>query len=159
MTAQTTRSGARPWQLVSLMLAIVVAVLAFLLLRPTEDAQVVEAQVEEPEAEVAPEAGGPTATAESAAILACEVMAEVDPAGFEDPSSDEAWAEVTRMGAAGMLAMTAEAMDPAYEELRELIEAPRHVQARTFQMSDEQYTQAVEQAHAACEDVLPAEQE
>lgn len=162
MAVEQTRSGARPWQGLSLVLAVVVAVLAVLLLRQGDTA---EAEVEEPEVEDVQDAGqtgaapgdGLTATAESSAVLACAVMAEVDPAGFPDPSTDEAYVELQRLGAAQMLAFTAEAQDPDYAELRTLIEAPRIVQARTFLMDGPEYAEAVEQAQAECADRFPGE--
>lgn len=99
-----------------------------------------------------------TGTAASTAQLACRTLGEVDPTGHADASTDAAWADMNRLSAAVSLGFTAEAQDPSYEELRTVLETPRHAQARTFAMDGPEYLDAVEQARQACEDVLSDEE-
>lgn len=136
------RRGSALWPALAALFAITTLVLAVVLLWPGA-------------AEEADE--GLTGTAAASAALACQIMAEVDPAGHEDAGTDEAWADLNRLSAAESLGHTAEAQDPSYEDLRTTLGTPRLVQAQAFSMDVPDYTEAVERAQRACEDVLVGE--
>ena len=139
--APAQRAGSQSvWKVLTVLLAVACAVLAFLLLRPAAEAE-----------------GGPTASAESSAQLACDVLAEISPMPESEADSDEAWVMVNETNLVRMAAMTAEAQDSSYVEFRKTLEAPAHAHARTFSMDSPEFHEALEAAQAACADEFPDE--
>lgn len=124
------------WPALTIALALLSAVLAFLLLRPEGDEGLAE---------------GLTTSGESAAATACEVLLEID-ASVTDMSSDEGWLVSMQLAAAGTLGLVAEAHDGSYEDLREELETPRHIMSRDFSMDSAEFRTALEDARTTCED-------
>lgn len=136
-------SGGAVWRVLAALLALACAVLAFLLLRPAEEA----------EAE-----GGPTATAESTGGLACEVLGEVVAVPDDEVGSDEAYVEQLRLSAAGVLGMMAEEQDASFEKFAEHLQGPSQAHARTFSMDSPEFHDALDLARSTCANRFPVDE-
>lgn len=130
------------WKVLTVLLAVACAVLAFLLLRPTEA-----------EAET-----GPTATGDSTAALACEVLGEVVTVPDDELESDAAFVETLRLNAAGTLGMLAEEQDGSLVSFAEQMQGPARAFARTFSMDSPELHEALDLARETCADRFPADE-
>lgn len=94
-----------------------------------------------------------TDSAEDSAALSCRMLAEADSEGFTDMTDDESWVQINRLTVASALALTAEAHDQEFEDLRHAIDKPRIVAAQMFTMEGPEFDEALDQARAACADL------
>lgn len=131
------------WKALTGLLALACVVLVFLLLRPAEEA----------EAE-----GGPTATADSSATLACEVLRETAPFPDDELDSDEASVDRVRLSVAAALGMLAEEQDTTLATLAQHLREPSRTFAATFSMDSPEFHDALDLATSACADRFPSDQ-
>ncbi|WP_256839762.1 hypothetical protein [Ornithinimicrobium faecis] len=136
-------SGSAAWKVLAALLAIACAVLAFLLLRPAEEAEAEES---------------PTATAESTGALACDVLGEVVAVPDDEMASDEAYVMQLRLSAAGVLGLMAEEQDASFENFAEHLQGPGQAQARSFSMDSPEFHEALDLARSTCSNRFPAEE-
>lgn len=149
-----TSSGAvdrsTTWKVLTGVLAVACAVLVFLLLRPTGEAEATE-----------PEVGGTdvpaTSTAESSASLACEVLRAASPVPDDQLDSDQAWVEQNRFGVVASLGLTAAGQDSAFEKFEEAMQGPLRAYSATFSMSGPEFTEALDLAQRTCDNRFPPE--
>lgn len=136
-------SGGAVWKVLATLLALACAVLAFLLLRPAEEAEA---------------DGGPTATAESSGALACDVLGEVVPVADDERGSDEAYAAQLRLGVVGVLGMMAESQDASFEKFAKHMQGPQQAFNATFSMDGPEFNEALDLARSTCANRFPVDE-
>lgn len=143
-TVAARAGGNTAWKVLAGLLALACAVLAFLLLRPTSEA---EAETE----------GGPTATAEATGALACEMLGEVSPVSEGQAESKTTFVQQYRLGTIGALGMLAAEQDDSFEDFSKKLQGPSTAYSATFSMDSPEFHDALEQAKATCADRFPTE--
>lgn len=122
------------WPVLAVGFALLSAVLAFLLLRPEEEAQ------------------GFTTSAGSTVELACEILEEVDTSAA-DLATTEGRVTHSQLAVVGTLGWLAHTHDDSYEQVWNDLQAPGASVSRYYTMEGEEFDAAMDRAHGVCEDL------